>query len=169
MDGQRMRYVTYMKTDFCDLLLAGDESSLTEVSFAGREMKGFTAGRREEETEEETPVLARARRQLEEYFAGERKAFELPLSARGTPFQKRVWDELLKIPYGETITYGELAARIGNPKAGRAVGMANHHNPISIIVPCHRVIGARGKLVGYGGGLDLKERLLAFEKGHRGN
>ena len=123
----------------------------------------------EEETEEETPVLARARRQLEEYFAGERKAFELPLSARGTPFQKRVWDELLKIPYGETITYGELAARIGNPKAGRAVGMANHHNPISIIVPCHRVIGARGKLVGYGGGLDLKERLLAFEKGNRGN
>ena len=115
MDGQRMRYFTYMKTDFCDLLLAGDESSLTEVSFVGRKMKGFTAGRREEETEEETPVLARARRQLEEYFAGEREAFELPLSARGTPFQKRVWDELLKIPYGETITYGELAARIGNP------------------------------------------------------
>ena len=80
-----------------------------------------------------------------------------------------MWDELLKIPYGETITYGELAARIGNPKASRAVGMANHHNPISIIVPCHRVIGARGKLVGYGGGLDLKERLLAFEKGNRGN
>lgn len=155
-----MRYISYLKTPCCTLLLAEEGGALTEVSFVGRSDTGFTAGRREEET----PLLKEAKRQLNEYFAGTRTEFDLLLSMRGTPFQKRVWSELSKIPYGETVTYGEIAARIGNPKAGRAVGMANHHNPVAIIVPCHRVIGAGGKLVGYGGGLDLKVQLLSFER-----
>jgi methylated-DNA-[protein]-cysteine S-methyltransferase len=103
-------------------------------------------------------------RQLDEFFAGERQAFDFPLAPRGSEFQKRVWAELLKIPIGETISYGELARRIGNPAASRAVGRANATNPIALIVPCHRVIGTSGKLTGYGGGLDLKERLLFWER-----
>ncbi|MFD3534989.1 methylated-DNA--[protein]-cysteine S-methyltransferase [Streptomyces sp. NPDC058664] len=104
-------------------------------------------------------------RQLDAYFAGELNAFDLPLKLIGTPFQKRVWEQLLRIPYGETRTYGELAEELGNPAASRAVGLANGKNPVSIIVPCHRVIGAGGGLTGYGGGLDRKQRLLAFESG----
>ncbi|MEU6952943.1 methylated-DNA--[protein]-cysteine S-methyltransferase [Streptomyces sp. NPDC045714] len=103
--------------------------------------------------------------QLTEYFAGDRTAFDLPLSLGGTPFQRSVWEELLKIPYGETRTYGELAEELGKPGASRAVGLANGKNPVGIIVPCHRVIGASGSLTGYGGGLDRKQRLLAFESG----
>lgn len=103
-------------------------------------------------------------RQLHGYFSGELESFDLELSPQGTPFQQRVWKELLKIPYGETISYGELARRIGNPNASRAVGLANGSNPIPIIIPCHRVIGSNGKLTGYGGGLPIKERLLALEK-----
>lgn len=114
---------------------------------------------------EEVPVLQNTRRQLDEYFRGERTTFDLPLAARGTPFQQRVWRELMEIPYGITWSYGELAARIGNPNASRAVGLANGRNPISIIVPCHRVIGANGSLTGYGGGLPCKRGLLAFEAG----
>ncbi|MFJ7961305.1 methylated-DNA--[protein]-cysteine S-methyltransferase [Streptomyces sp. NPDC096319] len=104
-------------------------------------------------------------RQLDAYFAGELTAFDLPLNLIGTPFQLRVWEQLLRIPYGETRTYGELAEELGNPGASRAVGLANGKNPVSIIVPCHRVIGAGGGLTGYGGGLDRKQRLLAFESG----
>ncbi|RPK55728.1 Methylated-DNA--protein-cysteine methyltransferase [Streptomyces sp. ADI96-02] len=104
-------------------------------------------------------------RQLEGYFAGELTAFDLPLRLEGTPFQRSVWAELLEIPYGETRSYGELAARLGRPGASRAVGLANGRNPVSIIVPCHRVIGASGGLTGYGGGLERKQRLLAFENG----
>ncbi|MFJ5832678.1 methylated-DNA--[protein]-cysteine S-methyltransferase [Streptomyces sp. NPDC093089] len=104
-------------------------------------------------------------RQLDAYFAGELTAFDLPLNLVGTPFQLRVWDQLLRIPYGETRTYGELAEELGNPGSSRAVGLANGKNPVSIIVPCHRVIGAGGSLTGYGGGLDRKQRLLAFESG----
>ncbi|MGW8763904.1 methylated-DNA--[protein]-cysteine S-methyltransferase [Streptomyces sp. NPDC055815] len=104
-------------------------------------------------------------RQLDAYFAGELTEFELPLNLIGTPFQLRVWEQLLRIPYGETRTYGELAEELGNPGASRAVGLANGKNPVSIIVPCHRVIGAGGSLTGYGGGLDRKQRLLAFESG----
>ena len=106
-------------------------------------------------------VLAR---QLKEFFEGERRDFDLLLAPEGTAFQKRVWAELVKIPFGETISYGQLARRIGNPSASRAVGRANGTNPISLIVPCHRVIGSDGSLTGYGGGLDLKERLLAWER-----
>ncbi len=102
--------------------------------------------------------------QLDEYFAGERKTFDFPMALYGTEFQKTVWKALCAIPYGETRTYGQIASAIGNPRASRAVGMANNRNPISIVVPCHRVIGANGSLVGYGGGLAMKEGLLALEK-----
>jgi methylated-DNA-[protein]-cysteine S-methyltransferase len=101
--------------------------------------------------------------QLTEYFNRKRKTFELPLEIIGTEFQKKVWDELIKIPYGETISYKELSLRIGNVKSIRAVGKANGSNPLPIVIPCHRVIGANGKLVGYGGGLDVKEKLLRLE------
>ena len=112
---------------------------------------------------DDTPLLLEAFRQLDEYFCGSRKKFDLPLKLRGTEFQKRVWHELLKIPYGETASYKDVAIRIGNPGAARAVGMANHNNPIAIIVPCHRVITAGGRFGGYAGGLDLKNKLLVLE------
>ncbi|KAA2254505.1 methylated-DNA--[protein]-cysteine S-methyltransferase [Solihabitans fulvus] len=103
--------------------------------------------------------------QLADYFAGRRTEFDLPMTFLGTPFQRRVWTALLDIPYGETVSYGELAERIGSPTAARAVGLANGKNPISLIVPCHRVVGANGDLTGYGGGIDRKRQLLAFERG----
>ena len=109
--------------------------------------------------------LRTARTELEEYFAGERREFAVPLEPVGTTFQQRVWQALREIPYGTTISYGEIARRIGQPRASRAVGLANGRNPISIIVPCHRVIGANGTLTGYGGGLDRKRFLLALESG----
>jgi methylated-DNA-[protein]-cysteine S-methyltransferase len=108
-------------------------------------------------------ILGNARAQLDEYFAGERTTFDLPLAASGTPFQERVWAALRTIPFGHTTSYGELAKRLGEPKAVRAVGSANGHNPISIIVPCHRVIGARGDLTGFGGGIERKRWLLEHE------
>jgi len=114
--------------------------------------------------ERDARPFAAAAAQLEEYFEGERTDFDLPLSLRGTPFQRSVWDELVKIPYGETISYGELAARLGNPAASRAVGLANGKNPVGVIVPCHRVVGSTGDLTGYGGGIERKRHLLAFER-----
>ena len=111
----------------------------------------------------DTPLLLEARRQLEEYFAGLRAAFSLPLAPEGTDFQKAVWRELENIPYGETRTYGQIAKALGNPKANSAVGMANHKNPVAIMIPCHRVIGADGSLTGYADGLDIKETLLRLE------
>lgn len=110
------------------------------------------------------PVLVETERQLGEYFAGKRKAFSVALDLRGTRFQKDVWESLLAIPYGETRTYGQLAKQLGNPRATRAVGAANGRNPISIIVPCHRVIGSSGKLTGFAGGLETKAQLLTLEK-----
>ena len=110
-------------------------------------------------------VIGLAVSQLDEYFAGKRRVFDLPLRPHGTAFQRLVWDALLSIPYGETMSYGQIARLVGNPKACRAVGMANNRNPISIIIPCHRVIGSNGALVGYGGGLELKTRLLELERG----
>jgi O-6-methylguanine DNA methyltransferase len=104
-----------------------------------------------------------AAQQVAEYLAGKRRAFELPLDLRGTPFQQRVWRELLRIPYGETRTYADVARAIGSPAATRAVGLANGANPVALVVPCHRVVAAGGKLGGYGGGLPLKRRLLAME------
>lgn len=112
----------------------------------------------------ETALLKEAGRQMQEYFSGKRKQFSLPLAPAGTAFQQNVWNALRDIPYGQTRSYGQIARTLGNVKAGRAVGMANSKNPISIVIPCHRVIGADGKLVGYGGGLDRKAYLLALEK-----
>ena len=114
--------------------------------------------------ESDAPFVS-VRQQLAEYFTGERQQFDLPLKLAGTPFQQRVWQELIRIPFGTTITYAELAQRVGQPTAPRAVGHANGRNPISIIVPCHRVIGANGKLTGYAGGVDKKQWLLAWERG----
>lgn len=105
--------------------------------------------------------------ELNEYFAGRRQTFDFPLLLRGTEFQRKVWAALLAIPYGETRSYREIAEAVGSPRAFRAVGMANHNNPVSIAVPCHRVIGSDGRLVGYGGGLPLKERLLELERKHK--
>lgn len=111
-----------------------------------------------------TRLSKKAIKQLKEYFAGKRTTFDLPLRAQGTPFQEKVWQALQTIPYGETRSYGAIAAQVDSPKAARAVGLANNRNPISLIIPCHRVIGASGALVGYGGGLDKKEWLLEMEK-----
>ena len=113
------------------------------------------------------PVLMEAERQLGEYFEGKRRSFSVALDLRGTPFQKNVWEALLAIPFGETRSYRDLAKKLGNPKATRAVGAANGRNPISIIVPCHRVIGSNGKLRGFAGGLETKARLLELEQRHR--
>ena len=113
---------------------------------------------------EETDLIKECFKQLKEYFEGNRMKFDLPLDARGTEFQKKVWNELLNIPYGETKSYKDIAVAIGNEKACRAIGMANNKNPIPIIIPCHRVIGSNGKLVGYAGGVNVKEKLLNIEK-----
>lgn len=145
------------------LMLEEEDGALVRVAFE-REIPAGIEEQAEELPLQAKEVLEKAERQLDEYFAGERKVFNLPLAPKGTEFQKKVWAALCDIPYGETRSYGEIAAAVGNPKASRAVGMANHRNPISIIVPCHRVIGADGRLVGFGGGLWIKERLLKLEK-----
>ncbi|TCO62451.1 methylated-DNA--[protein]-cysteine S-methyltransferase [Actinocrispum wychmicini] len=121
-----------------------------------------TFGHREEDGFDEV------RAQLDAYFAGTLTEFDLPLAMLGTPFQQRVWAALRDIPYGETTSYGELAEQLGNPKASRAVGLANGRNPISVIVPCHRVVGSTGDLTGYGGGIERKRHLLDFERTHNG-
>jgi methylated-DNA-[protein]-cysteine S-methyltransferase len=115
----------------------------------------------------DAPVLARTRQQLEEYFRGQRRDFDLPLAPRGTDFQQRVWQRLRGIGYGTTTTYGALAQELGNANASRAVGLANGSNPIPIVIPCHRVIGANGALTGFGGGLPIKNALLELERGAR--
>ncbi len=112
-----------------------------------------------------TGPVAEAVRQLSEYFARKRAAFDLPIAPAGTPFQRRVWDELQKVPYGDTVSYGEIARRIGHPTASRAVGAANGANPIPIIIPCHRAVGSDGSMTGYGGGVERKRTLLAIESG----
>lgn len=112
---------------------------------------------------EETSLIKETYKQIEEYLLGNRKKFTVPIKLKGTEFQKKVWNALLEIPYGETMSYKQIAEKIGNPKACRAVGMANHNNPIAIIVPCHRVIGSNRKLVGYARGLDIKQKLLEIE------
>ncbi|MEU1671433.1 methylated-DNA--[protein]-cysteine S-methyltransferase [Streptomyces roseifaciens] len=142
---------------------------LTLVATDGRLCGLYMEGQRHRPPREtfgepDPAAFARAREQLEEYFAGSRTAFDLPLALAGTGFQRTVWNALLEIPYGETVSYGLLAARIGRPSAARAVGLANGKNPVGIIVPCHRVVGANGALTGYGGGLPRKQRLLDFER-----
>jgi methylated-DNA-[protein]-cysteine S-methyltransferase len=153
---------TYMESPVGRLLLAGDEEGLRFVSFA----EGKHPPKPESDWRYHTEPLQRAVGQLSDYFAGNLRRFDMPLQLRGTPFQLTVWRALQDIPYGQTISYGELARRVGNPHGSRAVGLANGSNPIAIVVPCHRVIGSNGKLTGYGGGLDNKETLLALERKH---
>ena len=145
------------------LLLAGDERGLRFLLFG----KGRQVVRPDPEWEPDRGSLKEPVGQLAAYFKGSLKAFDVPVVPAGTPFQQAVWRQLQAIPYGETISYGELARRLGNPKAVRAVGLANGSNPIAIIIPCHRVIGSNGSLVGYGGGLPIKQALLALERGQR--
>ena len=148
------------------LTLAGDEKALREIHFS----RGSHAKRRPSEELSAPSVAAPLREavaQLEAYFAGRLSRFDLPLSLEGTPFQQECWSILRSIPYGETVSYGEIARRIGRPAASRAVGAANGSNPIPIIVPCHRVIGSNGSLTGFGGGLSIKRQLLELELRHR--
>lgn len=154
-------YYTTMDSPLGPLLLTSNGMALTGLFM---NVQKYGPAVESDWVESDTAVpLGETRRQLTEYFAGERTDFDLPLAPEGTEFQRRVWNELTRIGFGETLSYGELATRIGNPNASRAVGLANGKNPISIIVPCHRVIGADGKLTGYGGGLPNKEILLNHE------
>ena len=153
-------YYTQIESPLGPLLLAGDERGLRQIQF----VNGRHSAKPDPAWIDNREFLRETVRQLGAYFAGELETFDLSLVPGGTPFQQKVWDELCNIPYGETISYGELARRIGNPNASRAVGLANGSNPIPIVIPCHRVIGSNGKLTGYGGGLPIKEKLLALEK-----
>ncbi len=158
-----MNIHTTIESPVGELLLAGRDGALTGLYMLGspRPFAVPEAWTREDGD----PALAAAAAELGEYFAGARREFSLPLSPAGNPFELRVWSALREIPYGETVSYGELARRIGAPTAARAVGLANGRNPISVIVPCHRVIGADGSLTGYGGGLERKRVLLDLEAG----
>jgi methylated-DNA-[protein]-cysteine S-methyltransferase len=161
MNVQRniMKQYCYYQSPFGKLLLIGNDGILEELHFPDAAEQELIA----EDCQYDETVFNEVLRQLAEYFAGNRQVFDLKIVPKGTPFQKRVWQELQKIPFGRTASYGEIAERVGNAKACRAVGMANNKNPIPIIVPCHRVIGKNGSLVGFGGGLDLKRQLLNLE------
>ena len=144
---------------------AGTIQSGTIQSGAGAETRKKEMPAQEvQEMQEAQEILEQAAREIGEYFEGKRRAFAVPTAAAGTPFQQAVWNALKEIPYGETRTYGEIARRIGHPRASRAVGQANNRNPLPIVVPCHRVIGTSGALTGYAGGLAVKERLLELER-----
>lgn len=154
-----MRY-TRIESPLGPLLLVADDAGLRKIFFEN----GRDRARPDSSWKEDGKAFHDAISQLHSYFAGELQQFHLPLAPQGTPFQLNVWKHLCEIPYGETVSYGELARRIGNPNASRAVGLANGSNPIPIVIPCHRVIGSNGKLTGYGGGLPIKEKLLALER-----
>jgi len=149
-----LRYA-FVETPIGAILVAGDEKAIVETYFAGARPKP--------EWIRDDDALRDAASQLHAYFAGQLQAFDLPLAPRGTEFQQSVWSALLEIPYGQTTTYSAIAGKIGRPAAVRAVGAANGANPIPIIIPCHRVIGANGSLTGFGGGIDVKRQLLALE------
>lgn len=142
------------------LTLTATEEALTGLRFGGEPACEEEVCKRLAES----PLLRRAVGEIESYFAGRLRRFTLPLAPAGTPFQRAVWEALREIPYGKTRSYGAVAARIGHPRAVRAVGMANHRNPVAILIPCHRVVGADGSLTGYAGGLETKRRLLALER-----
>jgi methylated-DNA-[protein]-cysteine S-methyltransferase len=156
-----MTRYTWLPSPIGNLLLAGTTEALTHLHFS----TGSKATQPRPDWIEDPAPFQTAAQQLNEYFAGKRTSFDLTLNPQGTPFQLAVWGQLLEIPYGQTLSYGALAARLGNPNASRAVGLANGSNPIAIVIPCHRVIGANGKLTGFGGGIDVKEKLLALERG----
>lgn len=150
-----MKSVFFYNSDIGKIGIAEDGGFITNIFFEKEEAVNFEIM--------ETSLIKEAYNQIEEYLKGKRKSFNLPLSPSGTEFQQKVWNALKEIPYGETKSYKDIAIAVGNEKACRAVGMANNRNPISIIIPCHRVIGKNGKLVGYGGGLPIKEFLLKLE------
>ncbi len=152
-----MKYIKYYNTPFKRIKIVEEDSKIIRLSFDNEEDFG-------EFELKDTVLLNQTTKQLDEYFEGKRKKFELPLNPNGTDFMKKVWKALEEIPYGETKSYKQIAEQIENPKASRAVGMANNKNPIPIIIPCHRVIGANGNLVGYALGLEMKRRLLELEK-----
>lgn len=157
-----MNYHSYFESTIGRLLLTSDGTALTGLYM--EEPKYGPALDCESRFDDAVAPFPETKQQLAEYFAGDRTTFELPLAMEGTEFQKQVWKALLDIPFGVTMSYGELARKIGKPNASRAVGLANGRNPISIIVPCHRVIGSNGSLTGYGGGLPRKEALLSLER-----
>ncbi|HKM04346.1 MAG TPA: methylated-DNA--[protein]-cysteine S-methyltransferase [Lachnospiraceae bacterium] len=145
------------KTIIGRLIIAEENNQIIEISFEEKDNIDY-------EDQKETPIIRKAIKQMQEYLYGTRKEFDLPLNPKGTLFQKAVWEVLKSIPYGETWSYQQVAEAIGNKAASRAVGMANHNNPIAIVIPCHRVIGKRGSMVGYAGGIDRKIELLNLEK-----
>ena len=158
-------YYAFHDSPIGPLLLTATEHGLSRL-YMDAPRHGSLAPLPEWQADSTQPHLARVRTQLDDYFAGKRTRFHIALDLHGTPFQQTVWRALMGIGYGETISYGELARRIANPKAVRAVGLANGRNPVSIVVPCHRVIGADGSLTGYGGGVERKQFLLALEARH---
>lgn len=151
---------TRMESPVGPLQLVADDSGLRRIDF----INGRSPVEADPQWHEDAEPLRETMRQLRAYFAGDLEAFDLKLAPAGTAFQLSVWHHLCEIRFGETISYGELARRLGNPKACRAVGLANGSNPIPIVIPCHRVIGSNGKLTGYGGGLPIKEKLLGLER-----
>ena len=153
-----MRSAWIVETPIGLLTLVEEDGALVQVRF-GKNLK--------DEPLIQTSLLAQAARELEEYFRGERKIFGVKLAPKGTPFQQKCWQVLADIPYGQTRTYRQQAEMVGNANACRAVGMSNHRNPIPVFIPCHRVVGANGKLAGYAGGLEIKEKLLILERMHR--
>ena len=155
-----MKNTFYYNTKIGEIAREENGVAITRLYFVNKDLE------KEVEIKEETWLMRKAIKEIKEYLEGKRNSFDLPLEPEGTEFQKKVWNVLKEIPYGETRSYGEIAKLIGNEKASRAVGMANNKNPIMIIIPCHRVIGVNGKLVGYAGGLDVKEKLLNMEKNH---
>ncbi len=146
--------IFYYDTEIGTVGIAAVEDGITRVMFSCAET-GLCV--------EETALIQEAYQQLTEYLAGKRQQFTVPLLPKGTPFQQKVWQALREIPYGTVASYGQIAAKIGNPKAARAVGMANHENPIAVMIPCHRVVGQNGTLTGYAGGLEIKAKLLYLE------
>lgn len=154
-----MKYSKSINTKIGNIIIIEEDSHIIQIEI-NRKIEEIEA----EIIPKNTPLLEETKKQLKEYFEGNRKEFTVPLNPKGTKFMKEVWTALQEIPYGEVKTYGEIAKKVGNPKAARAVGMANHRNPIPIIIPCHRVIGANGKLVGYALGMEMKKALLELEK-----
>ena len=154
-----MEKIWFYQTKIGEIGIGEENGAIVRVTF-GREMGGLPA----DFVMVETPLTKLTAVEIREYLEGKRRTFDVPLEMKGTEFQKKVWKALLDIPYGKTATYGQIAAAAGSPQGGRAVGRANHDNPIAILVPCHRVVGANGKLTGYAGGLEIKKALLELEQ-----
>lgn len=163
-----MKYFDYFTSPLGTMLIIEEQNAITHLTLSGQQavLSSFSG---DSITQKATPVIISAKKQLTEYFEGTRQVFDLPLAPAGTDFQKKVWAALCTIPYGETRSYKEIALQINNPKGCRAVGMANNRNPVMLLIPCHRVIGSNGALVGYAGGLDVKEWLLGHERSNSQN